>query len=310
MDIDTKIGAISTLIDVTYQGRQWQGTGFFFNEMGPDNSGAKPGVQRWVPMKNVWLVTNKHIAVEKGDGEAEYLPDTLTFHLRRKGADEHEGLFWHAIVLTKEQLRERIKLCPVPGVDVVLIRVTDVISESLLRYKGNDPGPIHHTDGGQFIGWSGVTEADMPGENKIDVHVGADVLVVGYPDGFYDEHNRFPIVKSGIVASRWGGWFDGEPYFLIDAKLFPGSSGSLVISKPTKFVVTEQGPFYSKDPQFAFLGIYSADPYTEQTPIELDDLTIIRKKTYDVGIVWYAGVVPLIANEGITWDEYESVEEE
>ena len=33
--------------------------------------------------------------------------------------------------------------------------------------------------------------------------------------------------------------FDGKPIFLIDAKLFPGSSGSIVITKPTASPVDE-----------------------------------------------------------------------
>ena len=49
--------------------------------------------------------------------------------------------------------------------------------------------------------------------------------------------NLFPIVKSGIIASRWKTGFKGKPYFLIDAKLFPGSSGSVVITKPADFVI-------------------------------------------------------------------------
>jgi hypothetical protein len=47
--------------------------------------------------------------------------------------------------------------------------------------------------------------------------------------------NVFSIVKSGNISSKWGNRFGGEPYFLIDARLFTGSSGSLVISKPTNF---------------------------------------------------------------------------
>ena len=69
-----------------------------------------------------------------------------------------------------------------------------------------------------------------------------DYLVIGYPRMFYDKVNLFPIVKSGIIASKWQGMLNGKPYFLIDAKLFPGSSGSIVISKPIGTVI-ENGKF-------------------------------------------------------------------
>jgi hypothetical protein len=74
-----------------------------------------------------------------------------------------------------------------------------------------------------------LNQKGLAGSNKIKVEVSDGVLVIGYPNGYYDEVNLFPIVKSGIVASMWGRNFKGEPCFLIDSRLFPGSSGSLVV---------------------------------------------------------------------------------
>jgi len=31
--------------------------------------------------------------------------------------------------------------------------------------------------------------------------VGDDVLIIGYPYGFYDYENKYPIVKSGIIST-------------------------------------------------------------------------------------------------------------
>jgi hypothetical protein len=110
----------------------------------------------------------------------------------------------------------------------------------------------------------------------------------------------FPIVKSGIVASRWGAPFQGNPCFLIDAKLFPGSSGSIVVSKPQQLAVHDGQLLYAREKQFAFLGIYSGEPFLEEQPVELGDLIVTRKSGFDVGIVWYGHLVGDIIERGVS----------
>jgi len=146
--------------------------------------------------------------------------------------------------------------------------------------------------------WTAVMEENLPGKNKINVEVSDEAISIGYPKGFYDELNLFPIVKSGIIASRWGAYFNGNPYFLIDAKLFPGSSGSLVISRPINQIMEGGKIFTSKEKQFAFLGVYSGEPFRQSTPLEFDDMTIIRKEGFNVGIVWYSHLVVEIVKNG------------
>jgi hypothetical protein len=125
--------------------------------------------------------------------------------------------------------------------------------------------------------------------------------VVGYPRGFYDRQNLYPIVKSGIIASRWGANFNGQPYFLVDAKLFPGSSGSLVISKPQYYYADGEGLVVSDNKDFAFLGIFSGEPIQEQAPVDLEDITIIRRSGYNVGVVWYGQLASDIIARGVRY---------
>ena len=55
-----------------------------------------------------------------------------------------------------------------------------------------------------------------------------DVTIVGYPDGLSDTKNNLPLVRRGITASSLHYDFNGSSTFLIDAAIFPGSSGSPV----------------------------------------------------------------------------------
>lgn len=56
----------------------------------------------------------------------------------------------------------------------------------------------------------------------------ARVVFVGYPIGLYDTVNFTPIVRQGMTATPLALDYRGLPAFLIDASVYPGSSGSPV----------------------------------------------------------------------------------
>jgi hypothetical protein len=62
-----------------------------------------------------------------------------------------------------------------------------------------------------------------------------DIEFVGYPNALYDSVNLTPIVRRGITATPIELDYCGLPMFLIDASVFPGSSGSPV------FIVQRNG---------------------------------------------------------------------
>lgn len=55
-----------------------------------------------------------------------------------------------------------------------------------------------------------------------------DVVIVGYPDNIWDSVNNLPIFKKGVTATHPKIDYEGRPEFLIDAAIYPGSSGSPV----------------------------------------------------------------------------------
>lgn len=81
--------------------------------------------------------------------------------------------------------------------------------------------------------------------NAAGVEMGDEIYVLGYPDAIYDPRNIYPILRRGAVSSLPKRGFspneklkqafpslpDFIDGFLIDANVFPGSSGSLVIRK-------------------------------------------------------------------------------
>lgn len=284
MKVDDAFHGISTLIISVIPGGQSQGTGFFYQQLAAKDP-TKEG--QWRAVEKAWLVTNRHVVLPKIASEEEKVPETFSFHLRKM---EGERIVWDPIVLQKTELLERARFHEDSDVDVCIIEILDLLTEKIKT-------------GDKYLQWYGVSKESFPGENKIFPEVSSDTIVIGYPRGFYDEFNLYPICKSGIIASRWGAKFNAKPYFMIDAKLFPGSSGSIVISKPIDFIVEDGKPQYSKEKQFAFLGVFSGEPIEQRPPVELEDLTIIRKSSFNLGIVWYSYLIEEIVESDKKYSE-------
>lgn len=86
------------------------------------------------------------------------------------------------------------------------------------------------------------------------ITVGDEIYLLGYPDAIYDSRNASPILRLGIIATEptQGYAFNDKlrksfklptqiDGFLIDANVFPGSSGSLVILKQQATTIGPHG---------------------------------------------------------------------
>ena len=284
VDLDTKLNHMTTLVVTETPQQRVQGSGFFYSVSDlPDPGGPE---YQWVGME-LWLVTNRHVVMPRAN-DVETPPSTITVYLRRWDASGRPG--WAPVSLAGDEIKNRVKLHPNESVDVAAINVSELLGREVESNKDL------FTYASPFCLHRGLLACN---NKEIRVEASSDVLVVGYPRGFYDDVNLFPIVKSGIVASRWGAGFQGEPCFLIDAKLFPGSSGSVVISKPIDMVLKDGRLLTLKNDEkaFALLGVFSGEPLTKTEPVEVGDLTIAQTLEYGLGVVWYAETIEELLGE-------------
>jgi hypothetical protein len=84
------------------------------------------------------------------------------------------------------------------------------------------------------------------------VEVGTSILVVGYPLGFHDTLHHTPVVRHAVVASSFGLRFQGEGYFLTDARTHRGTSGAPVVLRIPDAQAEQQG-----DLPWRLLGVHS-----------------------------------------------------
>lgn len=86
-----------------------------------------------------------------------------------------------------------------------------------------------------------------------------DIVMVGYPDGIWDEVNNKPLFRKGVTATHPKYNFNGRNEFIIDAACFNGSSGSPVfILNEGMYSVKNEGSYIGN--RIYFMGILYGGP--------------------------------------------------
>ena len=91
--------------------------------------------------------------------------------------------------------------------------------------------PILNTIGqeGKKVFFKSIPLSSIPTPDQInELDALENVVFVGYPNGQFDAINLLPIIRRGITASPIQVDYEGKPIFIVDASVFPGSSGSPV----------------------------------------------------------------------------------
>ena len=114
-----------------------------------------------------------------------------------------------------------------------------------------------------------IMEGFIPTENDLSNDgVFQEVKFIGYPVGIWDQKNNFPVVRRGMTATDPTVDYDGRAEFLIDAAVFPGSSGSPVFVADEGIHLTAQGRVAAN--RFQFLGIlYAVDEYDYEGKVQI-----------------------------------------
>jgi hypothetical protein len=66
------------------------------------------------------------------------------------------------------------------------------------------------------------------------VEIGSSLLVIGFPLGFHDTLHHMPVARRAGLASSFGLRFQGNGYFLTDARTHRGTSGAPVVMRAGK----------------------------------------------------------------------------
>lgn len=126
-----------------------------------------------------------------------------------------------------------------------------------------------------------------------------EVLFVGYPSGVWDQVNLMPILRRGTTATPMALDFEGRAEFLIDAAVYPGSSGSPVfVYQPDPL-----RPSQSAGRKFLFAGVVAAVFFREEAnhlvpvPVPANNTSMVMgSEMIDLGLVIKAQAVLEVIN--------------
>jgi len=111
-----------------------------------------------------------------------------------------------------------------------------------------------------------------------EIEVGTQVLIVGFPLSFHDWLHHLPVARQAIIASAFGIRFQGQGYFLTDARLHRGTSGAPVISRMT----TQRSG--RGDLPWLLLGVHGAS-------MDVTNRDVAQDERLDLNCAWYADIL-------------------
>jgi hypothetical protein len=168
------------------------GTGFIFNYVKNNK-------------QYLFVVTNKHVIKDSIKGK-------LTFNQ----SDGEKPILGKVFTIEYPNFEKQWMGPPQQDIDVAIMPFAPVLNELSQR--------------GVQIFFRSITPDLIPSDKQLreDIDAVEDIVFVGYPSDIYDRRNLLPVVRRGITASPVSVDFEKKPAFLIDASIFPGSSGSPV----------------------------------------------------------------------------------
>jgi len=110
------------------------------------------------------------------------------------------------------------------------------------------------------------------------IEIGSSLLIVGFPLGFHDTLHHMPVARHAVIASSFGLRFQGQGYFLTDARTHRGTSGAPVVIRTSDWAPIEG------DLPWMLLGIHSAR-------LDVGTRDLILDEALGLNCAWYADIL-------------------
>jgi hypothetical protein len=221
----------------TYSGSQslTNATGFFF-ERGD----------------RLYLVSNRHVVLDEASG---HRPDRLEIELHVDAENVAEIVRFSIPLYADQQPLWREISDSAGRIDVITLQLERSALPQVLPIWAFSPEHL-------------VT-------NLAQIEVGTSVVIVGFPLGFHDTFHHLPVARQAVIASSFGIRFQGQGYFLTDARLHRGSSGAPVVARMPGAGGGREGL------PWALLGIHAAR-------MEADQRDVTQDERLNLNCAWYA----------------------
>lgn len=259
MDVSTiadQLFFVTAFLEGSGGGKTWSGTGFVY------------GVETDQGVVHV-LVSNKHV-----------LANTESLTVRMVRAEGDGPKLGNATQIDVADAQSLVTGHPDPKVDVAVVPLSPILEQMA---KSNAP-PFFRSLSPEVL----LTPANAKELDAIE-----EILLVGYPNAIFDTKNFTPVARHGATATPIQLDYRGEPAFLVDAAVFPGSSGSPVFLYDAGTYRTRDGGV-NVGSRFMLLGVLAA-VHTAQVAGQVATLpaqqTVALQAPIGLGIVFRAETI-------------------
>lgn len=205
--------------------------------------------------QHLFLVTSRHVVI---DEPSKHFPDRIVIELHTDPFNMAVSTGFSIPLYQNGRSIWRQGQDAAGGIDVAVIELERGALPATTVYRAFTPG---HMLGMQD-----------------QVEVGSSLLIVGFPLGFHDTLHHLPVVRQAAIASSFGLRFQGEGYFLTDARTHRGTSGAPVVMR-----LAGHGPAPGDLP-WILLGVHSARLDVGTRDLELDE-------ALGLNCAWYADIL-------------------
>lgn len=203
----------------------------------------------------LYLVTSRHVVM---DEVSNHQPDRLEIELHVDPKNIGAVIQWSIPLYGGNQPLWRQGVDSGGTVDIVAVEIHRTALPETILLSAFSPAHL-------------VAELDQ-------IEVGNPVLIVGFPLGFHDNLHHLAVARQAVIASAFGIRFQGQGYFLTDARMHRGTSGAPVVAR-----VTAQRSGRG-DLAWMLLGVHSARMDVANRDLDQDE-------SLDLNCAWYADVL-------------------
>jgi len=205
--------------------------------------------------QQLFLVTSRHVMY---DQPSNHFPDRIEIEVHTDPSNMAKSIGFSIPLYLKGERLWRQAVDTAGEIDVAVIEINRTALPDSIVYSAFTPQHL-------------VDSLDP-------IEVGTALLVVGFPLGFHDTLHHMPVARHAVIASSFGLRFQGNGYFLTDARTHRGISGAPVVMRPVEPNTALESLSWN------LLGIHSAR-------LDVGTRDLIMDDTLGLNCSWYADIL-------------------
>lgn len=214
--------------------------------------------------EQLFLVTSRHVLI---DAPSKHHPNRIEIELHTDASDLGQSTGFSLLLFNDGKSAWRQGRDAGGEIDVAVIE----INRSALP-----AGTVLHAFTPEHLVDKPVTNGHGQGHDGVEV--GSSLLVVGFPLGFHDTLHHLPVVRQAVLATAYGLRFQGEGYFLTDARTHRGTSGAPVVMRDTAAAAG------GSTLPWKLLGVHSGR-------LDMSTRDLVQDESLGLNVAWYADIL-------------------